>query len=394
MTLDLPISLAITGFTATVAGCLLLMSWLHHRNVTALALWGSAFIMAAIAAELIAARHAIPDFLSIVVANTVLAAAYGAMWSGARNFDGRRIQWIGALAGALIWLLACIIPTFYATPTARATLIAAIGVAYTLLTVVELGRTRGDALLTRLPIMILLIVHAASIPLRIPLVGSLAGTQPVQVNLLILVTFESVLISMCGAYMFGSLVKERITNWYKRASLIDPLTGVANRRAFLKQGARILLRSATARRSTALLLFDLDYYKSVNDRFGHSTGDRVLVAFCRVVTEQLRPTDFFARMGGEEFGCLLPDTTLHDARLIAERARTAVEHTRHNFGSEQFVVTVSVGVAATDTPSCGIASLLAMADRALYRAKQQGRNQVVSAEPAREYASARLPRIA
>jgi hypothetical protein len=87
----MPTLLAITVFTSGVAGCLLLLSWLQHRTVFALALWGSAFIIAAIATTLIIARNTIPDFWSIVVGNALLAGAYGIVWSGVRNFEGKSI---------------------------------------------------------------------------------------------------------------------------------------------------------------------------------------------------------------------------------------------------------------------------------------------------------------
>src|ERR1700722_5171093 len=101
---DLPTLLAITVFTSGVAGCLLLLSWLQHRTVFALALWGSAFVIAAIATTLIIARNTIPDFWSIVVGNAMLAGAYGIVWSGVRNFEGKRVSVVLALAGGVIWL--------------------------------------------------------------------------------------------------------------------------------------------------------------------------------------------------------------------------------------------------------------------------------------------------
>ena len=282
----------------------------------------------------------------------------------------------GALAGALIWLLASISSAFYDTPTARATLTAAIGITYTLLTARELWRARGDTLVSRLPIIILLLLHAASLPARIPLVGTIAHTEPVRTNLLAFVMFESVLLCMAAAYLFGSIVKERVALWYRQASLIDPLTGVANRRAFLKQGARLLRRSTSVNRSIALLLFDLDRFKGINDQYGHAAGDGVLVGFCRVVTEELRPTDFVARMGGEEFACLLPDTSQQNALSAAERIRAVFAQKAHELAPQPFLVTTSVGVAATDDPRCDLASLLRLADAALYRAKRLGRNRV------------------
>jgi diguanylate cyclase (GGDEF)-like protein len=394
MSLDLPTSLAVTVFASAVAGCLLLMSWLHHRRIVALVFWGVAFILAAVAVSLIAARGSIPDIWSIAVANVILAIAYGSMWSGARSFESRPIRVFGALAGAVIWLLASVSSAFYDTPTARATLTAAIGITYTLLTARELWRARGDTLVSRLPIIILLLLHAASLPARIPLVGTIAHTEPARTDLLAFVMFESVLLCMAAAYLFGSIVKERVALWYRHASLIDPLTGVANRRAFLKQGARLLRRSTAVNRSVALLLFDLDRFKGVNDQYGHAVGDGVLAGFCRVATEELRPTDFLARMGGEEFACLLPDTSQQNAIVAAERIRTVFAQKAHELAAQPLLVTTSVGVAATDDPSCDLASLLRQADAALYRAKRLGRNRVECAAPPPARSPVPVPRTA
>jgi hypothetical protein len=143
---DLPTLLAVTVFISGLAGCLLLLSRLQHRRIFALALWGSAFIIAAIATVLIVVvRNTVPDFWSIVIGNAILAAAYGLIWSGARNFEGKRVSIVPTLAGSLIWLSACSIGPIYAAPEARASVMAAIAIVYALLTVRELWRGRGTA---------------------------------------------------------------------------------------------------------------------------------------------------------------------------------------------------------------------------------------------------------
>jgi len=381
MSLDLPTSMAIAAFTLTVGGALLLLSWLHHRSDQPLAQWGLAFFLGALAVALLAARSHIPDIWSIVLANTFLAAAYGIMWKGVRTFEGRPSRAAFVFAGALVWMLACTIPAFYAVTTARAALVMAIGMTYSLLAVVELWRGRSEPLVSRWPIMIVLAVHAMTLPLRIPLASSLDGTVPVQADLLGFVLFESVLFCMCAAYLFGSISKERVALHYKQSSLLDPLTSVPNRRAFLHQAARIIDRSGVSRRPVVLLLFDLDRFKGINDQFGHSAGDEALISFCRVATSQLRPTDLFARLGGEEFGCLLPDTSRSDALAVAERVRVAFEATTHDAGEVPFRVTVSIGMAVADGSNIDLPSLLVTADRALYLAKQRGRNRVEPASP-------------
>jgi diguanylate cyclase (GGDEF)-like protein len=375
MLFDFPTLVAITVFTSALVGCLLLLSWLQHRRIFALALWGSAFIIAAIATTLITARGAIPDVWSIVIGNAILAAASGIIWSGVRNFEGKRVWVVLTLAGALIWLAACAISPIYALPEARAIVMAAITIIYTLLAVLELWCGRGDGA-WRWPIMLLLLGHAAAIPVRIPLVGSLTGHHPLHVGLLTFALLEALFLCVCAAYLLVGLVKDRIAARHQRASLIDPLTGVANRRGFIRAAERVMVRTRFTGRPAALLLFDLDRFKNINDRFGHSAGDAVLTAFCQLATSLLRPTDLFGRIGGEEFASLLPDTTRQDALLLAERLRAAFEVTTHTVAGRTLTATVCVGVAISDDASSDLAALLDVADQTLYRAKAMGRNRV------------------
>jgi diguanylate cyclase (GGDEF)-like protein len=144
----------------------------------------------------------------------------------------------------------------------------------------------------------------------------------------------------------------------------------------LHRGERLLVRARFAREPTALILFDLDRFKNINDRYGHITGDEVLISFCRVATSRLRPNDLFGRVGGEEFASLLPDTGRHDALWLAERVRKAFEASFHTTGQYAFSSTVSVGVAISDDERSDLNALLVAADQALYRAKASGRNRV------------------
>ena len=271
--------LAVTVFTPALAGCLLLLSWLQHRKVTALALWGSGFITASVATTLIIVlRGTIPDFWSIIVGNALLAAAYGILWSGARKFDGKNVSIPLVLMGVVFWLIACSIGPVYARAEARATVMAAIGIVYTLLVVFEFWRGRGDEV-WRWPIMMLLLAHAAAIPIHIPLAGAWTHpdpSDPSDLDLLTFAIFESAFVCICAAYLFGGLAKDRIAARYRHASLTDPLTGIANRRGFLQRGERLLTRARFARESTALIMFDLDRFKIINDRYGTLPATRCL----------------------------------------------------------------------------------------------------------------------
>ena len=137
-----------------------------------------------------------------------------------------------------------------------------------------------------------------------------------------------------------------------------------------------MTRTRFTNRPAALLTFDLDRFKSINDKFGHLAGDTVLVRFCRLATSQVRPTDLFARMGGEEFASLLPDTIgkTPSGWQSGYVPRSRPPATRSLRG--RFTATVSVGVATSDDASFDLSALLIAADQALYRAKALGRNRV------------------
>ena len=379
MSLDIPTLFVIAVFVCAVAGFLLLLSWLQNRNVRALAWWASSLIIGSIGVALIAARGDISDTWSIAIANAILATAYGMIWAGVRNFDGRATSVPLVLAGAVIWLVACHIEAFFTSPQARTALMSAVVVSYSLLSAWELWRGRREGLIFRLPVILLLLVHAAFFVVRIPLAGALplpTDSEEIRTGWWTFTIFEAVFFAFCIPYLLGAMARERMVLGYKHASLIDPLTGVGNRRAFFERGEKLLHRSAFDRRPTVLLLFDLDRFKHINDTFGHHVGDRVLVAFCGAATAALRPDDLFGRLGGEEFASLLPHTSLEEGLAVAERIRSNFAATTLEIGENTLAPTVSVGVAMSFDPSRNLADLLKEADRALYRAKANGRNRV------------------
>ncbi len=167
-----------------------------------------------------------------------------------------------------------------------------------------------------------------------------------------------------------------------RLAMLDPLTGIPNRRFGLSQLGSIADRSLADERSFALMVLDLDKFKSVNDRFGHASGDTVLVEVTRRLTGCLRNTDLISRIGGEEFLICLPNTTLGESRLIAERLCHEIESipVRLHTG-DLLTVTISIGLALSTETKCLnsgqlVSEIFDRADRALLAAKRAGRNQV------------------
>jgi hypothetical protein len=234
MSLDIPTLFVIAVFVSAVAGFLLLLSWLQNRNVRGLALWASSLIIGSIGVALIAARGDISDTWSIAIANAILATAYGMMWAGARNFDGRPTSAPLVFAGAVIWLAACRIEAFFTSPQARTALMSVIVVSYSLLSAWELWRGRREGLIFRLPVILLLLVHAAFFVVRIPLAGALplpTDSEEIPSGWWTFTMFEGVFFAFCIPYLLGAMARERIVLKYKHASLIDPLTGVGAARS-------------------------------------------------------------------------------------------------------------------------------------------------------------------
>jgi diguanylate cyclase (GGDEF)-like protein len=162
-----------------------------------------------------------------------------------------------------------------------------------------------------------------------------------------------------------------------RTALLDPLTGVLNRRALEIEASREMSRAARRCTALSLILIDLDYFKRINDVYGHRSGDQALQALVRVVRGGLREIDLIARIGGEEFVLLLPCTGGECATKIAERLRGAIEDTLVSTETGAFRLTVSAGVTQMQPGDTSWEAMLRRGDEAMYEAKRSGRNRVV-----------------
>jgi diguanylate cyclase (GGDEF)-like protein len=171
-----------------------------------------------------------------------------------------------------------------------------------------------------------------------------------------------------------SALEEVVTRLNELAST-DYLTGIANRRYFHDIARRELERLARYEGTASLILFDLDHFKKVNDQYGHEAGDAVLNGVVQTVQKVIRPMDLFGRFGGEEFLILLPDTPQEITLQVAERIRNKVEGTSMEHRGHHIQVTISLG-AAQWNGSDSLDALIRHADRALYQAKEMGRNRV------------------
>lgn len=172
------------------------------------------------------------------------------------------------------------------------------------------------------------------------------------------------------------MVSNRFAERLSRLTLLDGLTGAYNRIGLERLGTRMLARARRERRNISLAMIDADHFKAINDTYGHPVGDEVLRHLAGLLSAQSRPNDMVVRYGGEEFLLILDGITSKAALAIVERLRQEIEQSHINIDAKRITYTVSIGVTCTDTCGYDLKKLIAVADGALYQAKQSGRNKV------------------
>lgn len=384
MQLDSFTLLVSSGVVMVFLGCALLYFWNLDRASKWLLWWSVPFLIGGTAAFSYLRMDWETNFISIAFGNALRITAIALLWQGARVFERRKPLVAVVLLIPVIWLGLCLIPSFSASMAARVIGVSLFNAAFCSLAAYELWRGRSEILPSRTPAMVVLLTFAGFMLLRVATVGILPfpmgslPLDPIWMGIFNLVVF--VHASFLG-FLLIALTKERHEAEQRNFAILDPLTGLMNRRAFMSQAERYARLRKRGRLPLALLVLDIDHFKSVNDRFGHDVGDRVLIAFAAVAEACVRPTDQLYRMGGEEFCFILPDTSLPDAIAVAERVRAAVARNSVDTGQGGVLVTVSVGVATADHAGFDLELLLAAADAAVYEAKARGRDRVVVADP-------------
>jgi diguanylate cyclase (GGDEF)-like protein len=259
--------------------------------------------------------------------------------------------------------------------------------AYTFLTAHELWRERRRAL-RRWSGVVVPVLHGAIFLLPIPLSVWLPeehhGLGVLASGWVALFAIEVLLYAIGMAFIVMVLSQDRVVSVHRTAAETDLLTGVCNRRAFLAGAQKVMAMQERRHGSVAVLLFDLDRFKSINDRFGHAIGDEVLRLFAQTGATAVRSSDVFARFGGEEFAVVLPGG-IDEAAVVAERIRSGFEVRGAKVAGIAMDATVSIGAASANVPRRFddklVEQLLARADAALYRAKENGRNRIEYADP-------------
>jgi diguanylate cyclase (GGDEF)-like protein len=377
MALDTPTLFVAAICVTALLGVFLLMLWVQDRSVRALAWWAGAYLFGGFGVMLWLVQAAYSPFAlwPADLASALLFVCCGMIWNGARSFHGRTCQPWGLFAGAIVWLFACSFPLASST---RLILSSAIITSYAVLTAIELSLDRRRKPHERYRVVLLPLLHG--LVFLSPILTSYfypRATVGFGASGFALFALLTLVYVVGTAFILVVMANEQSVQLHKTAAVTDPLTGLFNRRGFLEAAQQLADLQSSKGLPVTVLMFDLDHFKSINDRFGHGVGDDALRVFARVASANMRAQDIIGRLGGEEFAAILPGSA--EAIVpVAERVRLAFASQAVKISGAPVNGTVSIGTATG--ACCVIEALLTRADAALYRAKTAGRNRVVSDE--------------
>ena len=369
---------------ALSAVMLFVLSSLRKSGARGIREWSAANALAVVSLPLFAARGAVPDFLSIEVANTLLLGTTALMLAGFRRYFHVPVPWrrLGgciALGLVLVLLLHHGVDSIGGRIVAMSLLHAVLCLEIGMLLKPQLGRAKR-----RYPLLFTLYASFGTAAFQLARAAiyalPLAGvTLPWNDAVLSMVFFSLGALAL-PALTLGAVMMANadLVARARHAADHDHLTGARSRRAFFDLAAREQARALRFGRPLSVLLFDVDHFKRINDTHGHAVGDRVLADIVERAEAVVRGIDVVARLGGEEFVVLLPDTAADTALLVAERLRDGLERRPDAAAGIDAGYTVSIG-AATLGGGESIEALLSRADTALYAAKAGGRNRVMDA---------------
>ena len=381
MAAHVPTMLAmIIASSLMMAASMAVVGWGRRRD--GLGRWAAALLVNAIGHLLIMLRGLIPDLLSIVVGNLMLSSVFVGMIAAVYQFQGRPVRWALLLAPPLLVLV--FVSVFIDNFPARVSFVGlVIGLQAVWALLAALSHRHATVGRGQWLLVAGLLLEAVVLGVR-ALVAISTHSEATNIlqssalqTLTFLATFSVVLVSSVG---FVFMSRDRADENNRVLAALDPLTGVANRRSLIAALDRDVARAQRMREPMALMMVDIDHFKDVNDQYGHPAGDRVLCSVVNVLRQRVRAQDLVGRYGGEEFMVLLPDTGLVGAEQLARALCKAVEESRcpaDGVPGPGIAVTVSIGVFGGRLESGDSWDMLiAAADRALYQAKNNGRNRV------------------
>jgi diguanylate cyclase (GGDEF)-like protein len=354
--------------------------WRLYRDSAVLLWWSLGTAVAGLAYIVFGVFSPAPPTAIAVTAATLFIAGCTMIWESMRRFNGRPAA-KGRMA-LIVFAFAVILSiALYsgADLRQRVSIFSLAMAAFAVLCAWEVMRgSKQEALLGRLPMAFVFAALAAALLGRAGVAwfhppGS--ATETFYDAMGDLVPLANSVGLVCLNIGFVLMMSERLSSRYRKHALTDELTELPNRRLFLEEGGQLSRRAHKDGTTVYILMMDLDHFSQVNQRFGHAGGDHALVAFARLLREQVPSTHIVARYGGEEFCAFLGGVDAAEATRIAERLRATVAGQAIEIRGQTLKLTVSIGIAALYDGDLGAA--IRSADEALYQAKAQGRDQVV-----------------
>ena len=381
MTLDASTLQFAEGVVTFAGGLILLINWWQDRAAWGAFWWAAANCGLGMGVALLAQRASLPNYASDIVAPVIMDVSTVLAWIAARIFNRGSIRPLPVIAAVSACGALLIFTGAYASGQLAAALGQGMAGCLYAAGAFEFWLARGERLRGRwLMISVLGSMAISLFLLAAEFSFTTLSLWIASIAWLGIIHFATLIYGVGSTVFLVMMLKDRSETKHKAAALIDPLTGLANRRAFMGRAESMLGGSLRDNIPISLLAFDLDYFKGVNDRFGHPVGDHVLRIFTSVLSRVLRPADIAGRIGGEEFLAALPGCSSEAALAIARRIRGAFQDDARFMNGKRVGATISVGVATAPEHGRSVADVIAGADGALYRAKDLGRNRVMLAD--------------
>jgi diguanylate cyclase (GGDEF)-like protein len=364
--------------TATLAICLGAVSDRARRD--GLVFWAAALAAHTLAYLLLSLRGLISDAASVVLANGLLSVELSLYAVGVYQFQQRQARrWLVWAPVPLVLVAFTLLLQF----TQARIVLSALVLSYQCVLLVWLimsrrhettGRGQYFAITGLSVGIVALLFRAASALSGGTQIVSITDSNQVQATTFLFSTVATVLACLGLVLMAKESADER----NRTLAMQDELTGLKNRRYIQDTLEQHLALSTRNGRPLALLMIDIDFFKRINDTYGHLSGDKVLRDLSACIQERVRAQDLVGRWGGEEFFVILPDTDVQGAKFLAEQLRRLVERTRfESVDGRKISLTISLGLNALQTVAGQtVDDVVGVADQAMYRAKQNGRNRV------------------
>ena len=374
--LDVPTLSFVAVCITLLLGLFLIFAWVQQGDARALAWWGTAYLLGA--ASLVLWSAPTPVFaVPRVLPATLTYMACGMLWNGVRMFHGRPLVPAGIYAGATAWLVLNQFPLLASGTIGHIAIGAVIVACYTLVIAFEFWRERRKSLYSRTAAILVTCLHVGIF--LTPLTVRVLFPNVFFADWLTMFSLEAIFYAVGAAFVMLLIVKDHHVHLYRTQATTDHLTGLCNRGAFMEAAMKLQEHQEKRGEPVTLLMFDLDHFKSINDRFGHGVGDEVLRVFAQSVRKSMRTSDLIGRLGGEEFAAIVSEP-MEMVPRIAERIRAGFEAAGATVGVHAVGATVSIGAATSYDTTAAIDVLFQRADAALYRAKHDGRNRFYAAE--------------